>query len=491
MEGGPLDPLVFGQRLRHLRRRRGLTLSQLGTLVGRQASYLSQLENGHREPRLSMVNELASALGCRTADLLDAEAPNRRAELEVTLAHIQNDPRYASLHLPYLRPSARLDDVAIEHLVALFERIKVLSSRQAAAVSSGGLGARAANVAMREEMRARNNYFEEIEKAAAPALSAVGYAGQGAVSERLLTELAAYFGFSIVRAMDLPPSTRSITDLKNRIIHVAQRNTTGGMRSTRSVIAQTLGHFALGHAEATDFDQYVHQRVEANYFAGALLAPEAAVLGLLGEAKAQNDISVEDVNELFYVSYEMAAHRITNLITRHFGIPVHFLRTDPTGRLWKAYENDGVPYAVDADGTVEGQQVCRWWGARQAFESEDAYALHYQYTDTPEGTFWCATHIEVQRDLGDAITVGTNERSARYFRGSDTTRRTVSRCPDLACCREPSDDQRGRWEGIAWASARDYSHFVSGLPTDTVAFSAHPGVDLTEVFAFLDRHSSS
>ena len=27
------------------------------------------------------------------------------------------------------------------------------------------------------------------------------------------------------------------------------------------------------------------------------------------------DISVEDLNENFYISYEMAAHRLTNLIT--------------------------------------------------------------------------------------------------------------------------------------------------------------------------------
>ena len=126
-----LDPLVFGQRLRHYRRQAGLTLEALGEAVGRPPSYLSQLENGHREPRLSTVNQLAAALGCRPADLLAATAPNRRAELEVALAHMQEDPRYQELRLPYLRPSARLDDVALEHLVALYERVRELSSRPA------------------------------------------------------------------------------------------------------------------------------------------------------------------------------------------------------------------------------------------------------------------------------------------------------------------------------------------------------------------------
>ena len=52
------------------------------------------------------------------------------------------------------------------------------------------------------------------------------------------------------------------------------------------------------------------------------------------------------------------------------------------GRLWKAYENDGVLLPSDTDGTIEGQRLCRWWSSRQAFESEDSYELHYQRTET-------------------------------------------------------------------------------------------------------------
>jgi predicted transcriptional regulator len=341
---------------------------------------------------------------------------------------------------------------------------------------------------MRDEMRKRDNHFEEIEAVATAALEAVGYQGPGTVSERNLTDAAAYFGFSIGRVQDLPPSARSISDLRNRVIYVPQRNNATN-RTARSVIAQTLGHFALGHHDPDAFEQYVRQRVEANYFAGALLAPEKAVVSVLADARKRHDISVEDLNEVFYISYEMAAHRLTNLITHHFGIPVHFQRSDPEGVLWKAYENDGVPLPADADGTIEGQRVCRWWSARRAFESEDSYALYYQYTETQVGTFWCVTHVEVDRERGDAVTVGTTEDNAQWFRGSDTRRRGVSRCPDPSCCREPSSAAVSRWSGMAWPSARDRSHFVSGLPTDTVAFSAFPGVELTDVYDFLDRHS--
>ena len=112
---------------------------------------------------------------------------------------MQEDPRYQELRLPYLRPSARLDDVALEHLVALFDRVRELSSSAGRPVrppDAGERGARAANAAMRDEMRKRDNYFGEIERAAGQALTAVGYGGPGAVSERHLTDLAAYFGFT-------------------------------------------------------------------------------------------------------------------------------------------------------------------------------------------------------------------------------------------------------------------------------------------------------
>ncbi|MEA3018796.1 MAG: family transcriptional regulator, fatty acid utilization regulator [Actinomycetota bacterium] len=490
----------FGHRLRFARRQAGLTLDQLGQAVGHPPSYLSQLENGHREPRVSTVAHLAAALGCSAADLVDPTPPSRRAELEVALAQMQELPGYRELRLPYLRPSARLDDTALEHIVTLFEQLQAaapepggepLARTTAAGHSDGPVHARcvAANATMRQLMRQQDNYVADIELAAREALDAAGYPGTGALSERNLTDLAAHFGFTISRVQDLPPSARSITDVRHRIIYVPQRNT-ATTRDARSVICQTLGHFALGHPDPVDFEGYVRQRVETNYFAGAVLAPEVAVVELLRDAKQRRDISVEDLNGVFYVSYEMAAHRLTNLITRHLNIPMHFLRSDPDGVLWKAYENDGFPLPADAEGIIEGKRCCQWSSARQAIASEDSYSSYYQYTETPAGTYWCATHIEIERDRGDAVTVGTSEANARWFRGHDTTRRFRSRCPDPECCRRPSAEQARRWEGKAWPSAADHSHFVSGLPTDTFVFSPHPGVELTDVYSFLDRQGT-
>ena len=53
------DLATLGQRMRHFRTAAGLTLDQLGADVGVAASQLSLMENGKREPRLSLLGAIA------------------------------------------------------------------------------------------------------------------------------------------------------------------------------------------------------------------------------------------------------------------------------------------------------------------------------------------------------------------------------------------------------------------------------------------------
>ena len=52
------DLVTLGQRIRHFRTAADLTLGDLGDAIGVSASQLSLLENGKREPRLSMLTAL-------------------------------------------------------------------------------------------------------------------------------------------------------------------------------------------------------------------------------------------------------------------------------------------------------------------------------------------------------------------------------------------------------------------------------------------------
>lgn len=73
---------------------------------------------------------------------------------------------------------------------------------------------------------------------------------------------------------------------------------------------------------------------------------------------------------------------------------------------------------------------------------------------------------------------------AKWFRGRETANRTMSRCPDLSCCKSPSNELAERWAGKAWTSAKLHAHILSPLPSGTF-----PGVDDQELYAFLDAHA--
>jgi transcriptional regulator with XRE-family HTH domain len=481
-----LDLATFGQRLRHYRRARGLTLAALGARVGRAPSALSALENGRREPKLSLLRALADALDVPTEQLLARQPPNRRAQLEIEIARAAADPRLAGLELPPLRVSKRVGTDVLEHVVGLYQELRRRDAMRAATPEE----ARQANIELRDLMRRRGNYFREIEQAADDTLDAVGHDGStgpptspsGALSAAMLRNVLAAHGFSQHYAEDLPWSVRSITDLRHRRIYV--RRAAMGMHTAATIVLQALGHVLLGHAQPAGYLDFLRQRVEANYFAAAVLVPERAAVPYLERAHRGRDLAVEDLRDVFAVSYEMACHRFTNLVTEHLGITCHFVRNDERGIIYKAYENDGLVFPADPLGAIEGQRMCRNWAGRRVFDTPDRYSLYYQYTDTPGGTHFCVAHVDPGRERDVAVTLGVPYAHSQWFRGQETAHRAASRCPDPACCRRPAPELARRWQQQSWPSARAPSHVLATLPP-----GAFPGVDETEVYSFLERHA--
>src|SRR5687768_5274125 len=56
--GPETDALTIGRRIRQLRTQHGLTLEQLATAVDRVPSQLSMIENGKREPKLTLLQAI-------------------------------------------------------------------------------------------------------------------------------------------------------------------------------------------------------------------------------------------------------------------------------------------------------------------------------------------------------------------------------------------------------------------------------------------------
>ncbi|KJQ53472.1 XRE family transcriptional regulator [Microbacterium sp. SA39] len=470
---------TLGHRIRHHRLENGFTLDELGALVGVAGSQLSLIENGKREPKLSLLQAIAQATSTQVTDLISGEPPNRRAALEIELERAQESPVFRQLGVAPIRVTKGTSDETIESILGLHRELQ-RREREAIATPEE---ARRGNTELRLRMREQNNYLPEIDKLAEKQLKSAGHV-QGALTHRTVSIMAEKLGFELIYVNDLPHSTRSVTDLENGRIYLPPASIPGG-HGLRSMALQAMAHRLLGHTPPTDYADFLQQRLEINYFAASCLMPETASVAFLQQAKKDRNLAVEDFRDAFGVTHEAAGMRMTNLVTHHLGMPLHFLRVDATGAITRVYENDDLPLPMDVTGAVEGQRVCRKFQARAAFTQQNRTTEHHQYTDTQSGTFWCSTQTGSSSDGEFSITVGVPFDDARWWRGRETADRAVSTCPDEACCRRPSSDLADRWNGKAWPSARVHTHMFSPLPR-----GAFPGVDDNEVYNFLARHAS-
>src|SRR5699024_11064918 len=401
-------------------------LNELGQEVGRAASQISTIENGKRETSVTLLATIAKALRTDVADLIDPTPIDDRQALELEAERNQASPMYSSLGLPQVRIKSLPSD-ALEAIVGLQRQLGEVLERRAATPEE----ARRANRELRDRMREKNNYFAELESTAAELLDLVGYES-GTVSQRQTALIAEKLGFSLHYVSDLPESTRSISDTANKRLYLPNAD---AAFDPRSHLLMSLAPHVLGYDSPKDFHEFLQQRVEANYLAAAILLPESTAVPLLEEEQRKRVLSLADaragpmlqeekrkrvlsvahLRDMFGVGYEIAAHRFTNLATEHLGLPVHFMKVHNSGTIHKAYSNDGLPFPTDPLGAIEGQFACKRFTSRTVFRVADRFSPYYQYTDTPQGSFWCTARVLPGGDF--AISVGVPFAHVRWFEG--------------------------------------------------------------------------
>ncbi|HAQ59321.1 MAG TPA: XRE family transcriptional regulator, partial [Microbacterium sp.] len=163
-----LELSTLGHRIRHHRLQKGLTLDELGVLVGVAGSQLSLIENGKREPKLSLLQAVAAATGTEVSDLISGEPPNRRAALEIELDRAQASPTFRQLGIAPVRVTKSMSDETLTSLLGLHRELQ-RREREAIATPEE---ARRANTELRLRMRSRDNYLPDIERLAEKHLKA-------------------------------------------------------------------------------------------------------------------------------------------------------------------------------------------------------------------------------------------------------------------------------------------------------------------------------
>ncbi|HEY2325647.1 MAG TPA: helix-turn-helix transcriptional regulator [Thermoanaerobaculia bacterium] len=66
------EGVLFGQRLREIRQKRGVSQDQLALQAHMSKAYISNMEHGLKVPSLTTILRLAVALKCKVMDLVGA-----------------------------------------------------------------------------------------------------------------------------------------------------------------------------------------------------------------------------------------------------------------------------------------------------------------------------------------------------------------------------------------------------------------------------------
>src|SRR5262249_33916963 len=104
--------MSLGERIRSLRRRRGLTVQGLATACSLSKGFISQVENGRTSPSLSTLVDLARVLGVSPAFLVANGSPG--AHITRSNGHGSPSARGAQATLLSDLPQRSLDLYLVE-----------------------------------------------------------------------------------------------------------------------------------------------------------------------------------------------------------------------------------------------------------------------------------------------------------------------------------------------------------------------------------------
>ncbi len=108
---------MIGDKIREIRKERGLTLKTLAEAAGVTASYISQLEHNTIDPSLSSLRKIARAFGVSMSAFLEEDDSVETALLIKSSERRKLPPKNSSVRYEYLSPiSADVPGIRMEVL---------------------------------------------------------------------------------------------------------------------------------------------------------------------------------------------------------------------------------------------------------------------------------------------------------------------------------------------------------------------------------------
>lgn len=372
------NAIFMGPRLKRVRRDLGLTQANMAADLDISPSYVALMERNQRPLTAELLLKLARTYNIDIVSL----AGDGGEELAARLQSVLKEPIFADIDLPALDVAdiaasypgfaealLRLHTAYGEEQLALAQRRESLAAPE----ETDGAWQSPVNEA-RNFLSARRNCFPTLDD------SAAAIAGQASGSDAIVARLRERHGLRVrfvdpeimLGALRWHDRHREQIWISHLLDHPARQFQLAlqlALLEAGEEIARILSAGRFGGENA----RRLTRRALAGYWAGALLMPYRPFAR--AARAARHDI--EALANMFGVSFEQVAHRLTTLQRPgEEGVPFFFLRIDPAGNVSKRLDSAGFPFARHGGG-------CPLWNVHSAFQAPQRIVP--QWVELPDG----------------------------------------------------------------------------------------------------------
>lgn len=386
---------ILGLKLRSYRQERSWGLKDVARATGLSVSYLSEIEKGRKYPKPDKIHQLAQALEVPFETLMSPRLDDELRPVRELFnsSFLQEFP----FHLFGIEPEA---------LVGLVTEVPSKAGALLSTVLEIGrtYGVRVEHLlfaALRSYQQLNDNYFEDIEDAAAALIEEQGWKDRWWLDEAELAKLLEdEHGFEVddstLSAVDDLTNLRSVfIDGPRPKLLIHERL----MPPQRAfALGRELGYLRLGLGERSttstyinveSFDQVIHD-FKAAYFSGALLI-QRDLLSRELEAFFQNDRWQPEeflaFVDRFRTTPETFFYRLSQILPARFGLETMFFarfanraNTDHF-ELTKILNMSRLPIPL---GIEPNEHYCRRWSGLQTLRRLAAEQADGSATDEPD-----------------------------------------------------------------------------------------------------------
>jgi predicted transcriptional regulator/transcriptional regulator with XRE-family HTH domain len=395
--------LKLGAKVRTLRRREGLTQSDLASKLEISASYLNLIEHNQRPLPAHLLLRVAQVLKADLGNFAD----DNSARLAADLQEVFGDPLFQDHPLTTndLRELAE-NSSAARAVLSLYHAYrnsidstralagKVYDGRDFPGVNPAHLPSEEVSDVIQQNM----NFFPELEAAAEDVLQR-GAFDRSDMVRSMSQYLRERHGIQIeltpigrdrgaVRRFDPERRTVSLSEILppwSRQFQIAHQI---GLLDARHVIDAIT---ARSENLLTTSESVKLCRVAlANYFGAALLMPYDEFLRTAEDVR----YDIELLQHHYTASWEQVCHRLTTLRkSGASGVSFHFVRVDIAGNISKRFSGTGIRFA-----RFSGS--CPRWDVHAAFLTPGR--IRTQLSKMPDGTAYFCVARTIRKSFGYA-----------------------------------------------------------------------------------------